>query len=169
MWYFLKWTPGKYILTIIDEYSRYPFMFPCADITASTIIKCLKRLFALFGLPSAIHSDRGSNFMSTELRNYLSNLGIAQTRTTPYHPAGNGQCERFNGVLWKSILLTLKSQGKSTAEWEGVLDLVLNASRTLLCTATNENPHERLFRFPRRSQVGTSLPSWLVPNGPVYV
>ena len=105
-------TRNKYILTIVDEYSRFPFMFPCPDMTAATVIRCLRSLFSMFGLPNAIHSDRGTNFMSQELKDYLTAHSIAQTRTTPYRPECNGQCERYNGVLWKSILLKLKSENK---------------------------------------------------------
>ena len=162
-------TRNKYILTVIDEFSRFPFMFPCPDLSASTVVNCLKRLFFMFGLPGAIHSDRGANFMSSEVRNYLATLGIAQTRTTPYHPQGNGQCERYNGVLWKSILLTLRTRKLSTSQWETVMDDVLHAARTLLCTATNETPHERIFSFPRRTSFGSQLPSWLLSPGPVYL
>ena len=63
---------NKYLLTMIDEYSRFPFAFPCPDMIASTIIKCFCQLFSLFGMPSYIHSDRGSSFMSYELKNELS-------------------------------------------------------------------------------------------------
>ena len=106
---------------------------------------------------------------SQEVGNYLTALSIAQTRTTPYNPAGNGQCERYNGFVWKSILLTLKSHRKPISEWETVIDEVLHASRTLLCTATNETPHERFFSFPRRSSLGAQLPTWLLTPGPVYL
>ena len=44
----------------------------------------------------------------------------------------------------------------------------LHAQRSLLCTATNCTPHERMFTFPRKSSSGCSLPSWLKP-GPILV
>ncbi|CAG2223253.1 unnamed protein product [Mytilus edulis] len=31
----------KYILTVVDEYSRFPFAFPCSDMTRATVIQCL--------------------------------------------------------------------------------------------------------------------------------
>ena len=39
----------------------------------------------------------------------------------------------------------------------------------MLCTATNESPHERFFGFNRRTGLGTSLPSWLTEPGPVML
>ena len=40
----------------------------------------------------------------------------------------------------------------------------MHSIRSLLCTATNETPHERVFSFPRRSTSGSSLPGWLTDN-----
>ena len=120
-------TNFKYILVIIDEFSRFPFAFPCSDIGASTVIKHLSYLFSIFGNPSSIHSDRGPQFESLELNNFLLNNGIVKTRTTPYNPQGNGQCERANGIILKTINLTLREQGKDKHEWESVLNIALNS------------------------------------------
>ena len=88
-------TPNKYFLTIIDEYSRFPFVYPCSNISSQTV-KCVNQLFSLCGTPSYIHSDRGASFLSNEMKEYLSQKGIATSRTTLYHPIGNSQCERYN-------------------------------------------------------------------------
>ena len=45
----------------------------------------------------------------------------------------------------------------------------LHASRSLLCTATNATPHERLFKFNRRSTTGITLPAWLSHPGKVLM
>ena len=61
---------NKYMLTIVDEFSRFPFVFPCQDINSSAVIKCLCQLFAIFGMPSYMHSDRGSSLISEELKQF---------------------------------------------------------------------------------------------------
>lgn len=160
---------NSYLLVLIDEYSRFPFLFACPDVSSASVISCLQSLFALCGIPNSIHSDRGQSFMSNELRTYLSNLGIAQSRSTPYHPKGNGQCERYVGIAWKTIQLALKESNLSINSWEKVIPSALHALRTLLCTATNETPHERFFVFPRKNSFSSQLPSWLSSPGPVYL
>ncbi|XP_068235600.1 uncharacterized protein [Palaemon carinicauda] len=162
-------TSNKYILTVVDEYSRFPFVFPCPNMHSKTVIKCLESIFILCGMPSFIHSDQGASFMSQELKLYLSQKGVATSRTTPYHPMGNGQVERYNGIIWKSICLVLESRGLKTQHWEIVLPEVLHSVRSLLCIATDETPHERFFRFQRRSSLGSTLPSWLLTPGPVLL
>ena len=32
-----------YFLTVVDEYSRFPFAIPCPDMTAATVIKALRQ------------------------------------------------------------------------------------------------------------------------------
>jgi transposase InsO family protein len=162
-------TNNHYILTVIDEFSRFPFAFPCADITANTVIRCLNNLFSLCGTPESIHSDRGAQFMSDAVRQFLLERNIAQTRTSPFNPAGNGQCERFNGTIWKSVMLSLSSRSLKDTQWELVLPEVLHSIRSLLCTSTNCTPHERFFLYSRRSTLGTSLPSWLFESKTVLV
>ena len=107
------------MLTIADEFSRFSFVFPCQDINSSTVIKCLCQLFAIFGMPSYVHSDRGSSLISEELKQFFSGRGIATSRTSRYNPQGNGQCERYNGIVWKAaVTLVLKTHSLSISQWE---------------------------------------------------
>ncbi|GFV40286.1 putative retrovirus-related pol polyprotein from transposon opus [Trichonephila clavipes] len=92
-----------------------------------------------------------------------------KSHTTPYNPAGNGQVERYNGIIWKTIQLALRSNSMKTEQWEGVIQTALPSIRSLLCTATNATPHERMFSHPRRSHNGCSIPTWLTKPGPVLI
>ena len=160
---------NKYFLNVVDEYSRFPFVFPCPDVSTPTVIKCLTSLFSLLGMPAYVHSDRGASFMSQELREFLTSKGVATSRTTSYNPTCNGQVERYNGTVWRGITMSLKSKNLRTEQWQLVLPDVLHSIRSLLCTATNETPHERFMNFSRHSSTGSSTPSWLAEPGPVYV
>lgn len=162
-------TGNRYMLTVVDEYSRFPFAFPCRDLSANTVIRSLCQLFSVFGMPAYIHSDRGQSFMSDELKQFLHSRGIACSRTTPYNPEGNGQVERYNGVIWKSVSLALKSRRLPVGAWESVLPDALHSIRSLLCTATNQTPHERMFAFQRRSSHGDAIPTWLSTPGKVLL
>ena len=160
---------NRYILTVIDEYSRYPFAIPCKNVSAHTVYEALCQLFSMFGMTGYVHSDRGSGFMSKELRGYLNERGIACSRTTPYHPQGNGLVERYNGIIWKTVSLSLKSHNLPVERWEAVLPDALHSIRSLISTATNCSPHERMFNFQRRTHSGLALPSWLSSPGKVLL
>ena len=162
-------TSNKYLLTIVDEYSRFPFAYPCKDMSATTVIRCLSNLFSIFGTAAYIHSDRGTQFMSNELHEYLSSRGIASSRTSPYTPRANGQCERYNGIIWKVVQLGLRTHGLPNPRWELVLPDALHSIQSLLCMATNCTPHECLFAFDRRSATGQSIPLWMEPGAMVLL
>ena len=52
-------TKNRFILTAVDEFSRFPFAFSCANCDARTMISCLKQLFTHFDMPGYVHSDQG--------------------------------------------------------------------------------------------------------------
>ena len=160
---------NKYLFIAVDEFSRFPWAIPCSDLSADTVIKCLTDIFCMFGLPGYVHSDRGASFISTSVKTFLHEKGIATSRSTPYHPTGNSQCEKYVGVVWKTVSLALDSSKLTINCWESVLPDALHSIRSLLCTTTNSTPHERLFSFPRRSANGASIPTWLTTPGKVYL
>ena len=130
---------NRYFLTVIDEYSRFPFAFPCADLTPTSVIKCLQQLFSVFGMSAYIYSDRWSSFQSNELKAWLQSHGVAISRTTSYYPQGNGQCEKYNGTIWKAVQAALKSRNLPLTHWKVVLQNTLHSIRSLLCTSINSS------------------------------
>ena len=160
---------NNYFLMVVDEYSRFPFVFPYPDVSTNTVVKCLTSLFSLVGMLAYVHSDRGASFMSRELREFLSSKGEASSRTTSYNPEGNGQAERCNGVIWKAVTMSLKSKNLPLKNWQDVLPDALHSVRSFLCTATNETPHERFFGFLSRSSAGASIPTCLATPRLVYI
>ncbi|XP_069788197.1 uncharacterized protein [Narcine bancroftii] len=158
-----------YFLDVIDEYSRFPFAILCSDVSAPTVIKCLQPIFSIFGYPNYIYTDRGAAVMSTEVQQYLHERGIATSRTTSYNPRGNGQVERENATIWKTVLLTLKAKDLPVTRWQEVLPEALHSIRSLLCTATNMTPHDHIFSFIRKAMTGTVLTKWMMTPGPVLL
>ena len=132
--------------------------------TPLTVNYCLTQLFSIFGTCAFIHSDRWSSFQSYELKSWLLSHGVATSQTTSYNPRGNGQCEKYNDIIWKAILGASKSRKLPVTHWELVMTDALHSIRSLLCSSINCTPHERMFRHTRRSVSGMSLPSWLKPG-----
>ena len=87
-------SPSKYLHAIIDKYFRFPFIFPCSNMNSSTVIACLNKLCSLCGMPQYIHSDNAKSLRGT-VKDFLLKHGIASSKSSPYHPTGNEQVERY--------------------------------------------------------------------------
>ena len=68
-----------------------------------------------YGFAARIHSDQGANLESNLIKEFCNIAGVEKSRTTPYHPMGNGQVERFNQTLLQ-MLGTLEDHQKS--DWK---------------------------------------------------
>ena len=90
---------NRYLLTVVDEFSRFVFAFPTKDTSSESAIQCLCSHFSTHGMPEYVCSDWGSAFTSGMYRQFMTERGIAISYSSAYNPRGNGQVERYNGVL----------------------------------------------------------------------
>ena len=102
----------KNVLVMTDVYSTFTIAVPTKNQTAQTVAKVLVReWFFRYGVPCRMNSDQGRCFdakIVTEI------YAIQKSRTTPYHPMGNGQCEIYNRTM-HALLRTLTPTQK--AKW----------------------------------------------------
>lgn len=130
---------NKYILIIIDQFTRWVEAFPIPDQGAETTAKKLVYEFiARFGAPLELHTDQGRNFESSLFKNVCKLLEITKTRTTPYHPASNGQVERFNRTLLQMIRCYVDTNQRN---WDEHLPLLASAYRSSQHAVTGFSPN----------------------------
>ena len=131
------------VLVLTDVFSKYTLAIPTRDQRAATVAQVLvSEWFCKFGVPARIHSDQGRSFESSLILQLCQCYGVKKSRTTPYHPAGNGQCERFNRTL-HNLLRTLPVSRKRY--WPSCLPQVLFAYNTTPHQSTGEAPFFLMF------------------------
>ena len=136
------------ILVITDHFTRYAQAFPTRNQLAKTTAKVLFENFIVhYGFPARIHSDQGRNFESSLIKELCSLAGIQKSRTTPYHPMGNGMVERFNQTLL-NMLGTLEEHQKQ--DWKSFVAPLVHAYNATRHDSTGFSPYFLMFgRHPR--------------------
>jgi len=96
---------GKVIYTIIDDASRWVFVWSYStangDNTVDFFKKVLKR--APFTIQK-VRTDQGTEFVNGKLKNILKEYNIIHRKNTPYCPEENGKIERFHRTLNQKAL-----------------------------------------------------------------
>ncbi|KAL2082757.1 hypothetical protein ACEWY4_022575 [Coilia grayii] len=131
------------VLVMTDVFSKYTLAIPTRDQRAATVAQVLvNEWFYKLGVPSRVHSDQGRNFESALIHQLCQMYDVAKSRTTPYHPAGNGQCERFNRTLC-NLLRTLPALQKR--DWITGLPQMVFCYNTTPDQSTGESPYFLMF------------------------
>ena len=77
-------------------------------------------------------------------------------------PKGNGQNERYKGIVWKAVQCLLHTINRPLSDWECVLLSTLSSIWTLINTVTKESPSKPLIR-------PSSSAHWLRAYTPAYL
>ena len=133
---------SRYILTLVDFATRWPEAVPLRNIEASTVAEAMMGIFSRVGIPKEILSDRGTQFTSGMMDELLRLLACKGLRTSPYHPACNGLCEKFNGTLKRMLKRMTSEQPK---EWPRFISPLLFAYREVPQSSLKFSPFEMLY------------------------
>ena len=135
---------NRWILVLTDHFSRWQDAIPLPDATASTVAEALDhRIFAYNGLPESIHSDQGSQFQGALMTELCKLWKIDKSRSTPYHPEGNGVVERGNRTMGDSLRSLLLDSGED--EWDRLLPHIMRVFRATPHSSTGESPNFMMF------------------------
>jgi hypothetical protein len=135
------------ILTVKDTFTKWVEAFPMraarAEEAASLLIG---EVFARYGYPDEVHSDRGTQFTGKIMRQLGDLIGYSITWTPTYHPQSN-PVERAHRDLKAGLRAALETVGGQ--EWDLCLPQILFAFRCAPARGTGLSPFETLFgRLP---------------------
>jgi exodeoxyribonuclease III len=133
---------NRFVLTILDGFTRWPIAIPIPNRTAEVIATALyEHVFTLFSCPDIIVSDNGKELIGTVMSRVCDLLGIRKYSTTILAPNGN-RVERFHRFMNANLAMICNRYGD---DWDGVIPSVLFAYRISKCEATGVSPFEAIF------------------------
>nr|GEW46419.1 reverse transcriptase domain-containing protein [Tanacetum cinerariifolium] len=133
---------NNYILVAVDYLSKWVEAKALLTNDARVVYKFLKNLFARFGAPRAIISDKGTHFCNDQFIKVMQKYGVTHRLATPYHPQTSGQVEVSNRSL-KRILE--RAVGENRASWSDKLDDTLWAFCTAYKTPIGCIPYKLVY------------------------
>ena len=114
-------TGNKYVLVVVDSFTKCMEAYPVSNIEAKTIAeKLVLEFISHFGVPLQIKSDRGKQFTCKLFSTMCELLEIDHKMSTPFHPQGNSRVERMVKVVGNLIATFCQSY----REWDRNLPLL---------------------------------------------
>ena len=131
-----------YVLTCIDQCSRWPEAVPLKNVTAKSIVETLLWIFKRTGIPRIVMADNASYNTSELTREFLRRIGVSPRFSTPYLSEGNSLIERYQAVI-KAMIHQAVHSGKK--DWNRLISDGLGAYREIPNATTGVSSYEMVY------------------------
>ncbi|SJL04219.1 uncharacterized protein ARMOST_07580 [Armillaria ostoyae] len=127
------------ILVIVDRFSKVIIPVACkTTLSSEGWAKILRdEVYAKYGMPQTIISDRGPQFVSKFLTDLYKILDIKGNASTVFHPQMDGQTERVNQEIEKYLRVFINFRQTDWPEW---LPLAAFQHNNRIHSATGKSP-----------------------------
>ena len=138
----------RYIVSMIDRYTRFAMLVPVKNIKANTIVHAYGKWNTLFGPPKSLLSDNGSQFISEIFRHYARTHGTKQLFASPYYPECNGMVERLHRWIKERLCLISVDMGLNFLDgddWSTYIPVIQHAYNSTANSMTTYSPNAIIF------------------------
>lgn len=137
-----------YAVVFIDDATRYVTGIGVyEEQTADRVLACYRRAVERFGVPLAIYTDNGKQFIGRQINQASFKLGVKLTRAKAYSAASKGKVESLNKLLDKFVLEMKLEHPQSVEEVQHQLDRWLEAYY-------HDKVHSSIGKSPREAYQG---------------
>ena len=138
----------QFILVITDRFKKLTQAVPLRRIrTADVAAELVDHWVLMYGPPTTLLSDDGSQFAFQFFTRVCEVLNITNAFTTTYHPQISGQAERFNRTLLAMLRCYVVDNPGDWCEYVGALCFAYN---TAIHRATRTTPFDLVLCRPPR-------------------
>ena len=136
----------KYILVVIDVYSRYAACKALTNRSMKTICEASKEIFEEMGIPKNLNTD--NEFNKKEFNQYCDKNNIKRYYSQPDEQNKNALAERLNYTIARR--LNIWREGSKDRDWPKILPkIILNYNNT---------EHSKIHAIPSEIWAGRAFP-----------
>ena len=130
---------NKYILTVMDYFTRYAEAIPITDKSAQTVANAVLRcIFFRYGMAKVLLTDNGGEFVASYFEDICRLLKVKRVTTTAYRPQTDGLTERFNKTLMQMVTQFVNDYHD---DWDAHVQEAVFAYNTSTQSSIMETPH----------------------------
>ncbi|XP_023246922.1 uncharacterized protein LOC106642194 [Copidosoma floridanum] len=130
---------------LVDAFTKWPEVRVVKNMLTEPTVQICREIFSCFGIPQVLVSDNGRTFVSEVFERFIKENGIVHRLTAPYHPASNGQAERYVQTIKKAL-----AKIETSVSLSSELQNILAHYRAMPHAQTGMSPAELMFgRKPR--------------------
>jgi hypothetical protein len=133
----------KFVLLATDYFTKWVEAIPLKRVTSEIMIEFVKEnIVYRYGIPQTITTDQGTQFTSSEFKDFAESMGIKLLNSSQYYAQANGQAEASNKIMIKIIQKKIDQKPK---RWHSVPNEALLAYRMAPHGATQTSPYELVY------------------------
>lgn len=126
----------RHVLLVVDGFTKFCLLKPLKTLNAQELIPIIRETVTLFGTPSLVISDRGTNFSSNQVQSLFRELNIEHHMIATGTPRSNGQVERYVATV-TNMLNTMCNE---SSDWPNGLWKVQQTINTTVQKSTGFSP-----------------------------
>jgi len=146
----------EHLLVVVCRLTKMRHLIPVVGLSAEELASVfVGRVYTLHGAPDNIISDRGTQFVSQFWEQLSQRLGVRLRPSSSFHPATNGQTERFNAMVEQYLRAFTNFHQDDWVDW---LPLAEFAANNMISTTTGTSPFFANYGFHPRLGIEPAQP-----------
>jgi transposase InsO family protein len=138
----------RYMLTVLDDFSR---VGEARALTQKSQVGDAVKAILLYlenqtgHTVKVVRTDRGTEFVNSDLREFFQSKGIRHETSAPYTPQQNGRAERFNRLPKENVRMLLLQAKAPQSLWTEALPTAVRLLNLRAIKGKTATPFELLF------------------------